>query len=410
MTRLLYGPFEQLLTMSRLPEGGPIADSQLELIPQAGIAVQEGKIAAIGPFSELRPTAIQVHELEGSFVALPGFIDAHTHLCFAGDRALDYTRRLNGETYEEIAAQGGGILETVRKTRAASEEHLIALLLRRLDLMRREGVTTCEIKSGYGLSVMEELKMLNAIAAAASLQTVSLIPTCLAAHTCPPEFKSASDYLNALITDLLPLLKRSRLASRIDIFIEAGAFSPAQGKRYLLAAKEVGFQLTVHADQFTRGGAALAAQVGAASADHLEASTSEEWGQLKAARVVPVVLPGATLGLGLPFAPARGILDAGLPLAIASDWNPGSAPMGSLVTQAALLGMNQKLTQAETLAALTVRAARALRLLDRGALIPGARADCLFFACKDYREILYYQGGLKPSGHLIAGRYLDFLA
>jgi imidazolonepropionase len=407
---VLLGPFDQIVTLRRLPEAGPISDSALEIIVNGGIALRNGRVATVGPWQELRKNADEVHEVAGPAVVLPGFVDAHTHLCYAGNRAEDYTKRLEGKTYQEIAASGGGIAYTMQRTSAASEEQLIALMLRRLDHHRAGGVTTCEIKSGYGLKFIDDLKMLNAIAATAHLQPVTLIPTCLIAHTLPPDFTSTKQFLSLVSKELLPRIRQSRLAQRCDIFVDESGFGIEETKRYLLAAKELGYSLCVHADQFSHGGAALAAEVGALSADHLEASTLDDFEKLQQAGVMPIVLPGSTLGLGMPFPQARAMLNAGLPLVIASDWNPGSAPMGDLLTQAALLGMNQRLTHAETFAALTQRAARALGLTDRGTIAHEQRADLVVFGCSDYREILYYQGALRPSAVYIRGQQVHGLA
>ncbi|MDP1836261.1 MAG: imidazolonepropionase [Chlamydiales bacterium] len=379
------GPFAQVLTLEGLPESGPISDNALKVYENAGIEITNGIISYIGPMEGAPQNA----------VAMPGLIDAHTHLCFAGIRAKDYAARLSGATYQEIAAKGGGILDSVRKTREATEQELTQLTLERLKRAFSNGITTCEVKSGYGLSVEQELKLLQAIVAAGKLLQITVVPTCLAAHTLPPEFDSHNAYLVYLVDKLLPQARQ--LCSRVDIFVEKGAFGVVEAEKYLLAAKELGFEICIHADQFSRGGALLAAKVGATSADHLEQSNDEDFAALKLAGVIPVILPGATLGLGMPFPPARKILDAGLPLAIASDWNPGSAPMGDLLTQAAVLGAAQKLTMAETLAGITFRAAKALRLHDRGILAKGMRADIAIFPGADYREILYYQGSLKPS-------------
>jgi imidazolonepropionase len=260
------------------------------------------------------------------------------------------------------------------------------------------GITTCEVKSGYGLTLEDELKILRSIHSAKEIkETPTFVPTCLAAHVKPPEFKTHEDYLNYILENLLPKIKEEKLADRIDIYIEKEAFSAEIVKPYLKTAKEMGFQIVVHADQFNVGGSHIAAEVGALSADHLEVSSSDELSLLRDEGVVATVLPGASLGLGIPFAPARKILDKGLSLVIASDWNPGTAPMGDLLVEAAILGAYEKLSMAETLAALTIRAANALKLDDRGALKEGNRADMCAFACEDFREILYHQGSLKPT-------------
>ena len=399
----IFGPFDQVVTMRGLPKSGPIKDEQLEIITQGAVRVLNGKIIEIGNYKEIAQSKDQKIEFDYPSVVIPGFIDAHTHMCWAGTRAHDYALRLNGLTYTEIAKLGGGILNTVKKTREASLEELINKLKERLVKHQHEGVTTCEIKSGYGLNFEDEIKMLQAIQHCAEESLVTIVPTCLAAHIKPPEYKTNQDYLTFIIDILLPYIKEKKLSQRVDIFIEEGAFNPNEAFEYLLKAKKLGFEITVHADQFSQGGAKIAALAGAISADHLEVSEIEDMELLKKHHVIPIVLPGASLGLGLPFAPARKILDCGLSLVIASDWNPGSAPQGSLLLQASLLSAYEKLSMAETLAALTCRASHALNLQDRGKLDLLKRADMLVFNASDFSEILYYQGSLKPSDVICRG-------
>lgn len=396
----LIGPFRQVLPMTDLPLKGAIQAEQLPIVPEAGILIQGEHITRIDSFETLREglSDHQIDYLEGDYCGTPGLVDAHTHICFAGSRARDYAMRVSGKSYQEIAAQGGGIWDSVQQTRSASQADLEAGIVEKIKRHSREGVTTCEVKSGYGLSVDAEIKMLKAIHAANHIQPVDLIPTCLAAHICPKDFQAdASVYLSHLIDALLPRIQAEQLSQRIDIFIETGAFSPEIARTYLGVAKDMGFDLTVHADQFHPGGSQVAVELGAVSADHLEASGEKEIALLAQSDVIAMALPGASLGLGEPFAPARALLDAGACVAIASDWNPGSAPMGDLLIQAALLGVSEHLSIAETLAGMTYRAAAALRLSDRGTLASGKLADILAFPSADHRDIFYYQGKMKPQ-------------
>ncbi len=395
----LLGPFSQILPLTNLKLKGTISDDLLWVITDGGIIIENGLIIEVGEFEELRKKypAILIEEVEEESVLLPGFIDCHTHICFAGSRAKDYALRAQGKTYLEIAKAGGGIWDSVTQTRNASEHLLTDLLVKRINRHYNEGVTTIEIKSGYGLSVEHELKELRAIKATSEIAKASIIPTCLAAHILPKDFDgNHQEYLEYVLQDLLPILKAEKLTNRVDIFIEDGAFNEHDALQYLTKAKLLGFEITVHADQFKTGGSKVAVEVGAYSADHLEASGDLEIKMLATSNTVAVTLPGASLGLGMQYAPARKLLDAGACLAIASDWNPGSAPMGDLLMQAAVMGAAEKLTSAEIFAGLTSRAATALGLHDRGSLTPGFRADMQQYPCNDYREILYQQGKLKP--------------
>ena len=396
----LIGPFSQIIPLHGLPIKGPIADEHLDVIEHGGVVIHDGSVKAIGRFDALAQEFDQaaVEEIAGKQTLLPGFIDCHTHICFAGNRARDYALRVAGKSYLEIAKAGGGIWDSVQQTRRASPSELAGLTATRANRLLRQGVTSIEVKSGYGLDTQHELSMLRAIAQAREETPADLIPTCLAAHMKPHDFpESPTAYLRHLIESLLPAVRHENLADRVDIFVEESAFDPAEAYAYILAAQELGFGVTVHADPFSTGGAALAVAVGAMSADHLEASGEREIKLLADSDTVAVALTGASLGLGMGFAPARRLLDAGACLAIASDWNPGSAPMGDLLTQAAILGAYEKLSLAETLAGLSFRAAQALRLSDRGTLALGALADMQAYDTNDYRDIFYNQGTLKPT-------------
>lgn len=394
----LIGPFTQLLPMTNIPLKGAIEDEALLVIENAGILVSDGKISGIGRFDDLKSDHIEIEKVEDNTVCAPGFIDAHTHICYAGSRANDYALRNSGKSYLEIAKAGGGIWDTVTKTREATEKELIDGILARTEKHLKSGVTTIEVKSGYGLSVEQELKMLRAIKEANIKIKPDLIATCLAAHMKPKDWKgTASEYLLEMSSKLFPLLKSENLTNRIDAFIEESAFSPLEIAPYFQKARAMGFSITVHADQFSVGGSETAVHYNAVSADHLEASSNREIELLAKSNTISVALPGASIGLGCNFTPARKILDAGGALAIASDYNPGSAPMGDLLTQASILGTFEKLSNAEVLAGITSRAAAALELTDRGTLEKGKKADFISFPTNNYKEITYHQGQLKPS-------------
>ena len=399
---MLIGPIHQLLTMQGLPNRGPLQDDHLNILPEAGLLIKDGVIVATASYKALLNNTYQLNidhtTLTEKYVVLPGFIDAHTHICYAGSRAGDYALRNSGKTYLEIAETGGGIWSTVEQTRMSDGKKLAALTASRANSLLQQGITTIEVKSGYGLSVQEELKMLRAVKDAGLQTRAHLVSTCLAAHTIPKDFSgSREDYINLITNELLPLIAKEELSGRIDAFIEQTAFNSEELMAYFLKAKTLGLDITIHADQFTAGASATAVNIGAISADHLEASTDREIALLAGSTTIPVVLPGASLGLGMNFAPARKLLDAGCSLVIASDYNPGSAPMGQLLTQAAILGAFEKLTNAEVLAALTYRAAKALNLPDRGILDNGYIADFILFKTDDYREITYQQGRLSPA-------------
>ncbi len=398
----LIGPITQLITLDKLPLKGALTDESLSPIAQAGILIKDEHIERVDTYETLKATTTELQpeliELDGDYVAVPGFVDSHTHICFGGSRANDYAMRNAGKTYLEIAKAGGGIWDTVTQTRKASQETLTQNTITRANRHLASGVTTIEVKSGYGLSVDEELKMLRAIKDATPQVEADLIPTCLAAHILPKDFDGDhAAYLAEISEKVFPILKEENLANRIDAFIEEEAFSNEVVTPYFEKAQEMGFDITVHADQFSTSGSEVAVKFNAVSADHLEASTEKEIALLAHSDVVSTALPGASIGLGCAFTPARQILDAGGAVAIASDWNPGSAPMGDLLMQAAILGTFQKLSNAELLAGITYRAAHTLKLDDRGRLAQGYLADFNLFPTHHVNEIFYYQGKLTPQ-------------
>lgn len=398
----LIGPFRQLLTLDNLSFKGALKDESLEILSDAGILIEGYTIAAIGNFEDLKskinPGQTELILLESESIALPSWIDCHTHICFGGSRARDFAMRNAGKSYLEIAQAGGGIWDTVTQTRNLTQAELAFSTSMNANSLLKQGITTIEAKSGYGLNQVEELKMLRAIKEAGLETKADLIPTCLAAHMKPRDFVgSNSEYLKLIGEILLPKIKSENLTNRIDAFIEKSAFSPEEIQAYFQKASDLGFDLTVHADQFSTGGSEVAVQFQAKSADHLEASGDVEISMLAQSDTIAVALPGASIGLGCDFTPARKLLDQGAALAIASDWNPGSAPMGDLITQASILATFQKLSTAEVFAGLTFRAAAALGLSDRGILKSGMLADFNIYPTANYQDILYHQGKMKPA-------------
>ena len=396
----LIGPFKQIITLANLPLKGKLNDNQLEIIENGGIIIDEETILEVGDFEFLSEnnSTIEIEQIESEQILLPGFVDSHTHICFGGNRAKDFAMRLDGKTYLEIAESGGGIWSTVTQTRNKTVDELKDITLKNSVQLTKQGITTAEVKSGYALSVEGEIKMLEAINMANQETEIDLIPTFLGAHMKPKDFEGSNrEYLEILIKEVFPKLKSDQLANRIDIFVEQSAFSVEEGDYYLNEAQKQGFEITIHADQFTPGGSSLATKYNALSADHLEFSGEEEVKNLANSDVVATVLPGASIGLGMQYSPARKLLDAGCCVAIASDWNPGSAPMGNLLTQASILATFEKLSMAEVLAAITFRAAKALNLADRGTIEKGKKADFISFSTFDYRNIIYQQGQLQPT-------------
>ena len=396
----LIGPFKQIITLANLPLKGKLNDNQLQIIENGGIIIDEETILEVGDFEFLSEnnSTIEIEQIESEQILLPGFVDSHTHICFGGNRAKDFAMRLDGKTYLEIAESGGGIWSTVTQTRNKTVDELKDITLKNSVQLTKQGITTAEVKSGYALSVEGEIKMLEAINMANQETEIDLIPTFLGAHMKPKDFEGSNrEYLEILIKEVFPKLKSDQLANRIDIFVEQSAFSVEEGDYYLNEAQKQGFEITIHADQFTPGGSSLATKYNALSADHLEFSGEEEVKNLANSDVVATVLPGASIGLGMQYSPARKLLDAGCCVAIASDWNPGSAPMGNLLTQASILATFEKLSMAEVLAAITFRAAKALNLADRGTIEKGKKADFISFSTFDYRNIIYYQGQLQPT-------------
>ena len=382
--------------MVNLPERGAISDNSLEIIDDGGVVIKDGKIIEVGDFLSLSKNDLDVREITYPCVLLPGFIDSHTHVCHYGNRSDEYAKRNSGISYQQILEEGGGIHNTMNSTSNSTDEQLTDDTLNRLKRHFQEGVLTCEVKSGYAPNLEDEARMLRIINEIDSSNDIDLISTCLAAHVTPKKYESSKKYLDSIVNELLPIIKEENLSNRVDIFIEEKAFSVTEASNFLEKIKS-DFYITAHANQFTSGGLKVGVDNGAVSVDHLEVITDQEIDYLSKSDTSGVVLPGCSLGLGIPFAPARKLLDYNCKVSIASDWNPGSAPMGDLLMQASLLGSTEKLSNAEVLAGITCRAANALSLEDRGSLENGKIADMIGFKTNDFRDILYNQGKLKPS-------------
>jgi imidazolonepropionase len=360
----------------------------VDVLDEAFVLCENGRIAATGRMRDLQPLPGEVQELDGSGrCAIPGLVDCHTHACFAGDRVGEFALRAGGASYEELHAAGGGILSTVQATRSAGEADLRASVRKHREWMLRSGTTTFEAKSGYGLDGETELASLRAIGAEGG------IPTWLGAHAVPPEFAGADAYLDFLLADVLP--EAARLAEAADVFVEEGAFEIEQARRYLEACRAEGLALRLHADQFTeRGAVPLAVELGARSVDHLEATGPEGIGTLAASEVVAVLLPVSALFLARPMPPGRALVDAGAAVALATDFNPGSSFCESLPIVCSLACTQLQLSPEEALSACTVNAAHVLGRADRiGRAAPGFAADLVLLDAPDWRYLAYHLGG-----------------
>src|SRR5690554_1611824 len=324
----LYGPFVELITMHGLPLHGPLNDEELPILKNAGIVVEGGQVLAIGNYTELLneyESANRVLNDDEDLVAVPAFVDCHTHICWAGDRTNDYALRVAGKPYLEVAKSGGGIMSTVKATRKASKEELVEVILNHADKLLSQGIATIEVKSGYGLTAEAELTMLRAIKEASEHTVADLIPTFLGAHIKPKDFDgSHEEYLTMLLEDVVPIIEKEKLCTRADIFVEEDAFDVELGRKYAEKLKARGFDITMHVDQFNAGGSRMAIEVGSVSADHLEFTYDESVRLFANSETVAVALPGASLGLGMQYTPCRKLLDNDACLDIATDWNPGS--------------------------------------------------------------------------------------
>lgn len=391
-----------MLTLrGRIPRRGA-ALSELEIIADGALLVSEGRIAAVGTRHEVESLsdARTAEKLDvGGRVILPGFVDSHTHLVHAASRAEEYELKIRGASYEEIAAKGGGILNSVAKLRAATEEKLKARATAALRRFAQYGTTTLEAKSGYGLDVESELKILRLHKELEREQPIEIASTFLGAHVVPLEFRTkkngAGEYVELLVRRLIPEVAGSKLAEFCDVFCDRGAFSLPQAKRILQAGKTRGLAPRLHAEQLSRTGAAqLAAKLGAASCDHLEQVNSADIRALAKSKTVATLLPGCDFHLGLQqYAPARKLIDAGAVVALATDYNPGTSPTLSMPMILSLACSQLRLSPAEAIAAATANAAFALRREKSiGSLEVGKQADLAVFEVADYREIPYYFG------------------
>jgi imidazolonepropionase len=376
-----------------------LGEGPLGVIERAALAAADGRIAWVGRDADLdseHALRAGTRALDaGGRVALPGFVDSHTHLVFAGSREHEYAMRARGATYQEIAAAGGGILSTVGATRAASVDELVALGRARLDLMLRHGTTTCEAKSGYGLTTADEVKMLETIRRLGEGHAVTVLPTFCGAHEVPPEFKGRTDaYVDLVVGEMLPEVARRGLARYVDVFCEEGVFSLAQSRRVLEAGARLGLRAKFHADEFVAlGGAGLAAELGALSADHLLKARPDDVARMKARGVTATLLPGTAFFLGLPYAPARRFLETGVRVALASDFNPGSSMGLSLQLIMTMAVSQMKMTMEEALLGVTLHAAHAVGLESEiGSLRPGKHCDLVLADVPRWERIPYFYG------------------
>jgi imidazolonepropionase len=381
-------------TGRRTKRGPEMAD--LALQHDAALVIRDGKINWVGPSADLPPLPASAEVIDaGGKTVLPGFVDSHTHLLFAGARADEFEQRLRGLSYQEIAARGGGINATVRVVRQSSRETLKELARPRLRRLLEVGVTTLEVKSGYGLTVADELKCLEAVADLNAEGPLELVPTFLGAHAIPPEFQGdRGGYLQLLRDAMLPEVARCQLAEFCDVFCETGVFNLEESAAVLTRARDLGLRVKLHADELTPlGGAELAARLGAVSADHLLCITDAGIDALAESDTVATLLPGTAFFLGLPYAPARRLIERGLAVALASDCNPGTCPTENLPLVGAMACTAMRMLPAEVVTALTLNAAAALGRSDNlGSVEVGKQADLIICNVPEYRHLFYHFG------------------
>jgi len=412
---LLIQNIRQLVTCAaygRTANVGP-AMRNLGVIENATVLVNEGKIRWVGPAAEFNESvADDLEKIDASaFVALPGFVDSHTHCVYAGSRENEFGMRAEGKSYQEIADAGGGILSTVRATRSATRKELKKSGARHLDAMLQHGTTTVEIKSGYGLSEDAEIRMMEAIGDLAQEHLMSVVPTFLPAHAIPPEYRDDPEAYIALIIDrMLPYIAKRMMAEYFDVFCERGYFSVDQTRRLLTAARQHGLKLKLHADELAAIGAShLAAEMRVTSADHLEHIDNDGIRLLKEAGTVGVLLPGVSFFLGHAYAPARTLIDAGVTVAIASDLNPGSCMSFSMPLMMTIACTQMKMTPEEAITASTINAAAAV---DRshviGSIEVGKDADIILYDVPNYQTIPYFFGTNHVAKVIKHGTLLEF--
>lgn len=395
----------RLLTM----EPGAGRDGTLGVICNAAVYIAQGKIVWCGPMhdmpAEARGSVATALDADGK-VVMPGLIDCHTHLVFAGNRAGEFVQRMRGTSYHDIAAAGGGIMSTVAETRKASDDDLLRSTCARVGDAMSHGVTTIEIKSGYGLDVASELKILRTVRETQALTAVRCVPTFMGAHVVPAEFRDRPDaYIDLLINEMLPQIAAEQLSGVCDILIEEGAFTVAQARKIAAAAKAHGMRIRLHVDQFADdGGAALAAELGALSADHLEYASDAGIAALREAGVVAGLLPAAGLFLRLPPPPVAKFIAAGVPIAIATDCNPGTSPTRNLWLCATLAVLHYGLDPDLALLGITRVAAQALGLQAQiGSIAPGKQGDLVILGCDNEYEPFYRYGVAPVRGVVIGG-------